>query len=610
MDISVWILLGLLVLGLMGFGIGNYSGIANTIGKVGSEEITVDEYYTALQDATNNLARTLGTALSYQDAIAIGASQEALASITRDAAMDDELHEIGLSVGDEAIFKTITDNPGFQGVDGSFDRTLYELTLQNNNTTKSEYDEIIRKEFTRNLLLRAIAAGIEPPQYYLDKSVEHAFQRRTYQWVEITDAFLTHPDPQGTEAELRQHYDANPDAYTLPSTQEITFVWLLPEMQENSLIIPDEDLLALYEASSELYDIPETRALDRLIFANPKAAQEAFDAVQEGTKEFDDIAAEKGILPEDLDLGLVSYEELPDSVADMVFGTDELIVVGPVEIELGTALFRINAIVPPQYTPFEDAKEELRSRKVEEMAQDMISDSIETYNNILAAGATLEELADETELVLGRISYSSLSTDRITDFAAFRTAARSLTEDSFPEIIELDNGGVVALRLDATKAPFLQPFDDVREQVVDDWGTGNLLQQKIDLAEENRTALEAGVELGKIGLGQVIMVVEQTRLEAPENTPDWVHEAAFELESANTATVVNDGDSVMLALLTDILPADRQDQLLAQALPQFEVQLKQGMSVDYYNLYTQELLNTKEFLLNDDIINSIHAQLQ
>ena len=46
---AVWVLMGLLILGLGGFGAVNLSGNIRTVGKVGDKEISVDNYARELQ---------------------------------------------------------------------------------------------------------------------------------------------------------------------------------------------------------------------------------------------------------------------------------------------------------------------------------------------------------------------------------------------------------------------------------------------------------------------------------------------------------------------------------------------------------------------------------
>ncbi len=53
----VWILMGLLLLGLTGFGVTNFSGGTSDIGSVGDTKITVNDYARALRAELNDFPR-------------------------------------------------------------------------------------------------------------------------------------------------------------------------------------------------------------------------------------------------------------------------------------------------------------------------------------------------------------------------------------------------------------------------------------------------------------------------------------------------------------------------------------------------------------------------
>ena len=70
--IFVWILLGFLFVGLIGFGTGNLSGNIKTIGKIGETEITVNQYVRALQTELRNTSQQFGQQLTLQQLQAFG----------------------------------------------------------------------------------------------------------------------------------------------------------------------------------------------------------------------------------------------------------------------------------------------------------------------------------------------------------------------------------------------------------------------------------------------------------------------------------------------------------------------------------------------------------
>lgn len=611
MNVPVWILLGLLILGLMGFGIGNYSGVTDKIGSVGDEEITVDEYYQALQEVTRNLSSRVNVQLTYPEAISFGADREAIGIVSRTAALDNEAYNIGISVGDNVVLEQIRNEPGFRGLDGNFDTNAYNFTLENLGMTGSEFDEVVRKEISRSLLSGSLLSDLVPSEVFWNKYIDYNFHRRTFRWIEITDDMVRNPDPQASDSDLRALYDENPEDYTLPSSKEITYVWLTPDMISSSFSVSDEELQALYDARIDEYKRPESRIVDRLVFPTTEEANLALDQINSGITDFDQVVIDSGIRIEDIDLGEVFRNDLSPEVGDLLFSTDELNVLGPVQSSIGPALFRINGIISARETPFEDAREELMVERNQELAITSIQNNFESYQDSLAAGATLEELAQETDLVLATIQYNALSDDPIAEFATFRNTAAQIDENSFPELMELENGGVMAMRLDQTIPPALQPFESVRDEVQGNWIASELGKQKFQLAEEHLAALEGGAPFGAIGLGEPKLETGVLRIDSIEDAPQNLLQEVFEIDVvAKGAVVSGENNRIALILLDEILPPEEDSEEFAGYLSFLESQITGGLSRDIINSYTVDLINNAEFEINQEILNSVHSQLQ
>ena len=122
---AMWGLMGLLFIGLGGFGAINLSGNIRTIGSVGDKPIDVDSYARQMQQELNAISRQMGTAMSFTQAQQLGLDRAVLQRILRDRALDHEATQMGLSVGDELLRDRILEIPAFQGINGQFDRDGY-----------------------------------------------------------------------------------------------------------------------------------------------------------------------------------------------------------------------------------------------------------------------------------------------------------------------------------------------------------------------------------------------------------------------------------------------------------------------------------------------------
>src|SRR5690606_22249539 len=136
----IWALLGLLVIGLAGFGATSFGGGVGQVGTVGQIKIGVDDYARALQQEVQRLSQQTGQPITNEEARAFGIDQMVLQQLVGRAALDEEARRIGLSVGDAEVARQIREIPAFQGIDGSFDRDGYEFVLDRNGMTPARFE--------------------------------------------------------------------------------------------------------------------------------------------------------------------------------------------------------------------------------------------------------------------------------------------------------------------------------------------------------------------------------------------------------------------------------------------------------------------------------------
>ena len=239
-----YILLGLLLLGLGGFGATNFGGSVSSIGKVGEAEIPASDYFRAIQQEMRAVQAQTGQALTFQQARAMGIPDMVLSRVVTSAALENEAAQLGISVGDERLAQDLREIPAFQGVDGSFDRESYRLALQGAGFSEREFEEQLRAESASTLLQNAIQAGVVLPPVYAQTLVSYTGERRAFTWAELGAEQLTTGLPVPTDEDLQTFYDENIDRYTRPTTRKITYAWLTPAMIVDTVEVPEDRLRA------------------------------------------------------------------------------------------------------------------------------------------------------------------------------------------------------------------------------------------------------------------------------------------------------------------------------------------------------------------------------
>ena len=603
---TVVVILLLLVMGLAGLGVTNFGGSHRTVATVGSAEIGVNDYARAVEAEVRRFQQTTGQPVTVQQAQLIGLDRQALSRVVTEAALEDEARRIGLSVGDANVVSEIRQADAFQSAAG-FDRTTYEMALQQSNISVADFETRVRSDLAEGLLRQAVASGVETPPIFTDTLFAFARETRDVTWARLTEEDLAEPLPEPSLEDLAAYHEANPDAFTRPETKVISYAWLTPDMLVGDVEVDDAQLRTLYDERQEEFIQPERRLVERLVYGSEAAATEAKARLDAGDATFDDLVAERGLQLADIDLGDVSLEDLGEA-GEAIFALEEPGVVGPLPSSLGPALYRMNGVLAAQETSFEEVRDELAGEAAADRARRIIVEAAPQIEDMMAGGADMALLAERTDMEAGTIEWNDEVFDDIAAYDAFRAAAAQATPDSFPEVIELEDGGIVALKVDEVKAPELRPLEEVKDEVRAALLTERRQETLAAQAETIADQVRNGREMAALGLDlQTDRSVGRDAL--VEGTPPDFVTTLFQLKPDEIAVLAADGDAWVVRLDAVNVP-DGTSEEAARAKAAFSEGIARDFSGALLTAYTSSLLDTREVEVNQSAISAVNAQLQ
>ena len=220
---AVWVLMGLLILGLGGFGAPNFSGTVRSVGTVGDVDISINDYGRALQNEMRALEAQTGQAMSFEQAQAFGLDRQVLSQLIGDAAVDNEAARIGLSVGDTTGARQLQGIPAFQGINGEFDRESYQFAISRAGMSESEFERGIRRETARAILQGAVVSGRALPEPYVDLVLTYFAERRRVTWALVDRAQLNGETIEPSEEDRRPLYEEQIEDSTSPVLKRIAY---------------------------------------------------------------------------------------------------------------------------------------------------------------------------------------------------------------------------------------------------------------------------------------------------------------------------------------------------------------------------------------------------
>ncbi len=605
-EVAVWTLMGMLILGLGGFGVTNFSGGVSKVASVGEIDVTTDDYARALQSQVAAVSQQFGQQLTMQQALAFGIDKQVLQDVLTRAALDNEAQRIGLSVGDATVANEITGMDAFKGVSGTFDRETYRFALDRNKLSETEFETNLRRDISRELFQGAVAGGFKAPSALTDTLYSWAAERRGFSMLRLGEADLTAPVAEPTDEELKAHYDAHIDRFTKPEAKRITYASLLPEAIAKDQPVDEATLQKLYEDRIAEFVIPERRIVERIVYPDQASAEAAKAKLDAGTS-FEDLVTERGLTLDAVDMGDMSKDDL-GAAGEVVFATAEGEVAGPVDSDLGPALFRVVSVLAAEETSFEQARETLAIEIQTDAARRVIADQVEAIDDLLAGGATLEDLGKEMGLAVATLDHvpGQQGSEGIEGYPAFREAAEAVQEGDFPEAVVLDDGGVVALRLDEIVPAAPIPFDEAKDQVAEDWRRDAIAKALTARAGEIKAAIEGGAAIGSFGIVDVTPETARTGFVA--DAPETLLADVFKMAEGEVKVIEADG-FVAVVKLDRILPAATEGEDAQGMRDAIAANARQAIAQDAFAAFTNALTAEAGITLDQAAINAVHTSL-
>lgn len=603
-NIAAGFLMALLALSLLGFGVEGFGSRSQNVASVGDRNISANTYARAMQNELRAFQSQMGQALTMEQARLFGLDQMVLEQLVNNAVLDNEAARLGVSAGDTTVQREILQIGAFQGLDGSIDREAYRFALQNAGMNESEFETTIREDVARSILQLSVISGASAPDSLVQPLLDYQAQTRDVTVLSLSAENLTDPVGRPDQATLQAFYEANLDRYTLPEGKRISYAWITPEMVIDTIEVDEAILREAYEARLSEFSQPERRLVERLVFSDMESAEDALARINAGDATFESLVAERGLELEDTDMGDVTRAQL-GAAADVVFALEAPGIAGPAETTLGPAIFRMNAILSAQEVTFEQARDQLRDEQLADLARRVLSDDYDLYEDLLAGGATVAQLGQETEMQSGQLDWRPGMTDGIAAYESVRDAAEALQEGDFPEISFMQDGGMFALEFLEALPATPRPLSEIETQVIADWQNERILEGLRAQAEELATALRGNGDAPELNIAPV-RFDGLRRTDIMPDLPRDLVAATFEMDTGEVR-IVESANRVHILELHAVASPDLMLEDVADLRSALEMQIEQSIAQDLFGYFSNSLRQTTPIRIDQPMIDAVQA---
>ncbi len=558
------VVMGVLIISFGIWGIADiFKGFGqSTVAKVGSTEISLNEFRQIYTDRLQQIGRQFGRPLTPDQARAFGLDRQVLQQTIAEAALDEEARRLGLGQSDDQIRQLIMNDPNFKGVGGSFDANRFQALIRNFGYTEQRYVAEQRKVSLRRQLTGTIGAGIEPSKTLIDVLTRFQNEQRAIEFVRLDAAQAGTIDAPSPEA-LAAYFEDHKVQFRAPEYRKIAFVVISPEEIGKWSEVSDEDAKKVFEQRKDRLGTPEKRQIHQIVFPNAAEAQAARERLTGGMS-FEDLGKERGLTASDVDLGLVTKSSLDPAVGDAAFSLPAGEISQPIQGRLGTSIVKVDKIEPGVEANFASVAGDIKREIATERARVKVADLRDKMEDERGGGASVIDAAKKLGLTAVTIDAVDRS-GRGPNGQPVTSIPQGLdvVSQAFNTDVGVDNdsisfqGGYVWYDVLAITPSRDRNLDEVRDQVEARWRQDQIAAKLKTKATEMVQKLEQGGKLADEAAAIGAKVETATgfkRDDSPAGVPANVVAAAFRTAKDGVGqTPVSGGSEVIVFRVTDIV---------------------------------------------------------
>ncbi len=370
---------------------------ATNVVQVGSTSVTTQEYRAVYDSQLNALSQQAGRRLTRQEADIFGLRNNVLSLVTTGAVLDENAKNLGLGISKEELARAIANDPGLRDFSGKVDPEAIKRTLRNRGITQEEFENDRKRQAIRNQLQAGITGSLDMPKVFEEAIALFRNETRVFDFVAIgSEVLQAKPVPTGDNT--KEFYEANKEIYMAPEYRKLTLLNLQASDIVKPMEITDDEIRAAYEAQKNGLRTQEIRRVEQLVLKDKAEADSVKQKLANGAS-FEDVVKELGKTIKDIDLGVVTNGELPDTkVSEAAFNAELNKPTDIIDGVFGPVIVRVSEINAETTTAYNDVKDQLRNELALQRAGDEVFNTFDAVEDERAAGSNLTDTAKALNL--------------------------------------------------------------------------------------------------------------------------------------------------------------------------------------------------------------------
>ena len=561
-----------------------------SIATVGKQNVSFLEFYNEYQKRRQSLEFK---DYSKEDLRQMGFAQNVLNGIISRKLIHAEASDLNLSVSDKTLAEKIQNTKYFQR-NGKFDTTIFKRALRASGYNEDAYiklleNELISERYTNTMITTDFATP------NLEKIIDRAIDQKRSGLVAKKSLKSVKID-SSKDSDVQMHYSANKEDFRVPEQRDISALVLSVNAIKKSII--DEDVKKEFKTNKDSYAIAEKRSfynisgtMDKLI--NIKADVESGKSLSKSVKTHLKKPL-KSFLKKD-----IKKSDVPEYIAKAAFNTKAKTFSNIQSGAFGTSIIWVESIKESSIPKYSSIKNKIKTT----MANEKLLDLLNTAEDSISGGATIEEVAKPLKLKIQKVSNVDINGGKpaFTKNINFTKEAFQIQEGETSMAVELEENSFAFVRVDEIRQTYIPAFKDIKSKALASYKTrakSTVMQEQLSALQ----AVESESEFKKMAKKfkfQVTTLKNLSRNDARKNEVDTI---LFDttLDTANSIILKGYGHSVFT---TDVKTPQKAS---AETKKKISLALQSISQSSIYIAIIDGLRKKHSVEINTTLLNSVY----
>jgi peptidyl-prolyl cis-trans isomerase D len=370
------VILGFIAVTFVWWGVGTYSESGRDIAAtVGGKTISVGELSEAAAGLEKTYREVYGSSYTPEIGKSLNFRKQALETLIQRTILLAEAKKMVLTATDTELQGEIAANPAFQA-NGQFNEERYRGILAYNRISPGDYETSKRQEITLKKIEGLLSSGARVPESEA-RDLFDMTTRKVRLLVAGADPEKTKGVSPPSEGEISSRYAETREGFRMPARVKLLLARFEPGFFARDTSPTDEEIRTFYEGNADKFRTEEQRLVSRIFLpyaekdkeaVRKKAATLATEAGK-GKAEFE-MLAKKVSRGKPGETWMRRSEARPE-ILDAVFSAAVDSLAGPIDVEGGFLIVRINRIRFPESLPLPQVKERVTDLLKREKGKDL-----------------------------------------------------------------------------------------------------------------------------------------------------------------------------------------------------------------------------------------------